>query len=591
MVTVAEAFVTLRPDLGKFGGETEQQLKGATGALNNFGKQASTELDGAAKKAGGFGDAMKGVGTIASGFLAANVVQSGIGAVTGFIGDSIAAIKDSIQVNAQLEAVLKSTGGAAGVTAEHVAGLAGSIEKQSLFEDEAILKGQNLLLTFTNIGNAADGSSHIFDDTTKIMVDMAQAMGTDASGAAIQLGKALNDPTNGISALSRVGVSFTDQQKEQIKTMQEAGDIAGAQTIILNELNKEFGGSAKAASDAAGASEAYKDRMNDLQEEIGSKMLPVNEALMKAKLALVEILATKVVPIISELVEKHWPGMKQAIQQVVAFIQENWPKIQPIFEFAAEFIKTRIEGMIQTVKGIVQVISGVIALVDDLIHGRWSEAWEDLKQIVEGVLNILIGTIKQQFGNIPEIILGVIGSALGAATDLANNIARGILDIIEALPGQVADWIGKIPGAIAGLAGSLYDAGAGIARSLINGLRDALRNFSFRLEIGRQEVAGVEVFPGISTTLRPFSFLKNGLGFVPWDNFAAMLHQGEAVIPADQNPFNPANQNAANTLLGGSGVSLNFNAPVTIAAATREEAEESAGFFAWGLVSAMRVRG
>ena len=83
-------------------------------------------------------------------------------------------------------------------------------------------------------------------------VDLAQAMGGAPKDAAIQLGKALNDPIKGISALTRIGVTFTDEQKAQIKTMQEAGDMAGAQGVILAELNKEFGGSAQAAADADG---------------------------------------------------------------------------------------------------------------------------------------------------------------------------------------------------------------------------------------------------------------------------------------------------------------------------------------------------
>jgi hypothetical protein len=74
-------------------------------------------------------------------------------------------------------------------------------------------------------------------------------LGTDLKGSAVQLGKALNDPIAGVGALSRVGVTFTETQKDMIKTMVEAGNVAGAQTLILDELGKEFGGSAKALAD------------------------------------------------------------------------------------------------------------------------------------------------------------------------------------------------------------------------------------------------------------------------------------------------------------------------------------------------------
>ncbi len=401
--------------------------------------ETSSQLDQMKGKFAGLGDTIGKVGTIAGGFLAANAVQSGVQAVTGFIGDSVAAIKESIQVNAQLKAALESTGASAWTTADKVSDLAGSLEKHSLFEDEAILKGQNLLLTFTNVTDAVDGSSEIFSDASRIMVDMAQAMGTDASGSAIMLGKALNDPTQGISALTRVGVTFTDQQKEQIKAMQEAGDMAGAQGVILNELNKEFGGSAQAASDAAGASERYKDKMNDLQEEIGTKMLPINEKLMEAKIALIDLLVTKVIPVLNDLAEKYWPSVSEAIGQVVAFVEENWPKIQPIIEFAANFVKTQIEGMIQTIKGIVEVIQGVIMVIDGIIHGDWAQVWDGMNKILEGALDIAIGTIKRMFGSIPGIIVDLAEQAATAAFNMGKRLADSVIDGIGNIASRVAD--------------------------------------------------------------------------------------------------------------------------------------------------------
>src|SRR5262245_66611796 len=78
---------------------------------------------------------------------------------------------------------------------------------------------------------------------------MSAALGQDGKASAIQLGKALNDPIKGVTALQRVGVSFTKSQKNQIKALVESGNTLGAQKVILRELGKEFGGAAKAATD------------------------------------------------------------------------------------------------------------------------------------------------------------------------------------------------------------------------------------------------------------------------------------------------------------------------------------------------------
>lgn len=388
------------------------------------------------KEAQGLGKVLGDVGKIAGGFLAANVV-AGVGQkLSGFIGDSIKAAQESKEVNAQLEAVLKSTGNAAGLSADHIRDRAAQLEKASKFEDEAILNGQNLLLTFTNIKGTR------FDEATQTMLDMAQALGTDAAGSAIQLGKALNDPKEGISALTRVGVTFTEEQKNQIEAMQEAGDIAGAQGVILAELNKEFGGSAKAASDAAGANEKYKDRMNDLQEQIGTKMLPIQMKLKEVQAEAVAFIADKVIPVLEELYAKHYPAIAKAVNDVVSFIEENWPKIQPIIEFAADFVKTQIEGMIQQIQGVVKVVTGVIETISALAHGDWQGAWDGFNKVLEGALDILIGTIKRIFGNIPQIIIDVMGEVAGKAYDLGKNLADSVINGIGNLAERVAKKVG-----------------------------------------------------------------------------------------------------------------------------------------------------
>jgi hypothetical protein len=101
-------------------------------------------------------------------------------------------------------------------------------------------------VAFTNVRNEVGEGNDIFSQATETLLDMSVALGTEPKQAAIQLGKALNDPIRGITALRRVGVSFTEQQEKQIEKMVESGRTLDAQRVIIQELNKEFGGSAKA---------------------------------------------------------------------------------------------------------------------------------------------------------------------------------------------------------------------------------------------------------------------------------------------------------------------------------------------------------
>ena len=190
---------------------------------------------------------------------------------------------DQEKAEAKLNAVIKSTGGVAGVTAGHVKELAASLQQVTTFGDETTIAGANLLLTFKNLRNEVGQGNDIFDRTTKVMLDMSTALDQDLKSSAIQLGKALNDPIAGMAALTRVGITFTDSQKEQIKTLQESGDLLGAQKVILQELESQFQGTAAAvAQTSTGQIKQALNALGDAGESIGTIVAPAVVEVAKA---------------------------------------------------------------------------------------------------------------------------------------------------------------------------------------------------------------------------------------------------------------------------------------------------------------------
>jgi phage-related minor tail protein len=189
---------------------------------------------------------------------------------------SIKAFQESNKVARQTQAVLKSTGGAANVTAKEISNLATALSRKTGIDDEVVQSGENMLLTFRNIRNEAGKGNDIFNRSTKVLLDMSKALGVDSSKAAIQLGKALNDPVKGITALRRVGVTFTEQQQKQIDTLVKSGRTLDAQKMILRELTKEFGGSAVAQ---ATSTEKLKVAFGNLEEDLGSGLAPAVDAI------------------------------------------------------------------------------------------------------------------------------------------------------------------------------------------------------------------------------------------------------------------------------------------------------------------------
>ena len=258
-------------------------------------------------------------------FAVAGAAFAGAAAVIAKSAQDLARIE---RINAQTEAVLKSMGNSAGVTAQHIQDLAGNLERLTASEAETIQEGANLLLTFRNIQNQVGANNDIFDQAVTMSVDLARAMGTEASGEAIRLGKALNDPTKGVAALTRVGVSFTEQQKEQIKTLQESGDLLGAQKIILGELQAQFGGSGQAyAATFAGQVELLNHELGALGEEATMVVMPALQTMVASLRELAPEVGAKLSAAIASV---DWKAFTEGIVNAITFLVQNAETIMKV---------------------------------------------------------------------------------------------------------------------------------------------------------------------------------------------------------------------------------------------------------------------
>ena len=216
----------------------------------------------AQKKLKKFGKSIKKVGQNLTTGLTLPIIA--FGAV------SLKAFDEQQKAIAQVEAGLKSTQGQVGLTSEALQKMASDLQSKTLFGDEQILKEATAqLLTFTNITGVQ------FEKTQKIALDLATRLDGDLKSSAIMLGKALNDPVANLSALSRAGIQFSTEQKSTIKALVETNQLAEAQNIILQELEKQYGGSAEAAAKAGmGPITQLKNQLSDLSEQIGERLIP-----------------------------------------------------------------------------------------------------------------------------------------------------------------------------------------------------------------------------------------------------------------------------------------------------------------------------
>lgn len=258
--TAAKLLASLDLDTSKF----EAGAKRVGGSLGQMESRFS-RIGGIAKQ---------GISNVATNLTRIGVVAAG--AISLAVRSGIQSLADLERANQQTGAVIESTGGKAGVSAAQVRQYAEELENVTTADDKLIQSGENLLLTFTGI------SGEVFPQATKAMVDLSIAMAqgdvanADFKSSAIQIGKALNDPIRGVTALRRVGVQLTAQQEKQIKKFVESGDIMSAQKVILKELETEFGEAGRAAGEGFGGDlRRLDDAFEDSRMALATGFLPV----------------------------------------------------------------------------------------------------------------------------------------------------------------------------------------------------------------------------------------------------------------------------------------------------------------------------
>jgi hypothetical protein len=582
----------LKSDIAAARGEAMGAMDGIVGGLSAVGGMAVHALAGA--------------------------VVAGIGVLSLGLYKSVEAAMDAQAVQAQLAAVIKSTGGAAGWSAEQANNLAESLMQVTGVDDETIVSAQSLLLTFTKIGG------EIMPQATEAALDMAQTFGMDVSSAAVMLGKALNDPVEGVGALRRVGVSLTAEQEEQIKRFVELGDVASAQKVILSELATETGGAARAFGQTfAGQLAIAKASIGNIFEEVGMKLLPVlNDLLQKYIVPLIPKIAelatafadrlAKAIPVVVDWLSRAADWLKNnqgvivavlaaigaaiaafvyttvipaAVAAITAMapillvmaaiaavaylvyqawtnnwggIQEKtaavWAWLQPIFAQVATWLMTNIPIALQTLQNI------------------WSAIWGGVQAVVSAVLPIVMGIVRA-FQSALQGDWYVFGANLRQAWDAAwKLLAQIVSDAWTGIKASISTIINKTIDFFRNT--DWRELGKNIIDGLINGIRNGMGAFAEALRAVVQ--AGIDALRGFLGMHSPSEFFQREIagnimqGWV--DGIMMRTPQLEAAMSMSANQMSMAAGASLRTIEGGGNI-INFHYSPTISTADRYEAE------------------
>jgi hypothetical protein len=349
-----------------------------------------TGIQQAQNALGGFGKSLLSIGTLVAGAFA-------IRGIFNFGMEAVIAAERAQQFNDILVQVAKSTD-------TFGANLTGGTNRLLKFADaqelvigveaELIKETQAVLLSFKSVGQSADEAGGSFDRATMAAFDIAGVLKTDAKSAAVQLGKALENPIRGLTALGKAGTTFTDQQKEQIRVLVESGNLLSAQTLILDEIESQYGGVAEAA---ALGSVKMQLAFGQIQDALGAALAPAFQKFTT-------YFINEVVPPLTKFFEQDFPRIIQELkplaEDVMTFFGDIGEGLKDFLNIDAD--TSLLEGILdkfneigenpefQTFLGNVKTIFDEMAPVLANVVFNIGELAVKLTPLLEGALNRVI---------------------------------------------------------------------------------------------------------------------------------------------------------------------------------------------------------
>lgn len=396
---------------------------------------------------------MSGVGEFAK---KAAIGAAGLGIAAGVGALKLATMAEEAQVgDARIANIAKSMGIFGDKSGEVTKRLLDQANAQAALtgvDDDTIKATQAKLLTFKNLAVTADKTGGAFDRAQRAALDMAAAGFGSAENNAVSLGKALEDPIKGITALGRQGVTFTEQEKKKIATLVKSGKTLDAQNMILKAVETQVGGTAAAT---AKSSDKMKWAFGEAMESVGGLLLPAFENLTT-------FITTKVLPPIQGFVDKVKSGkdpigaMSETIKETFGAqasgifdkIVEVVGKVLDTFKAVGEWVAANRSWLEPLAVGVLvmvaayktwAVITGVLALAQAALNIAMTA--NPIGIIVMAIIGLIAALVYAWKNNekFRAIVLAVWDNIKGAAIGVWNAVSGAFKRLGAWL---VATWTG-----------------------------------------------------------------------------------------------------------------------------------------------------
>lgn len=259
--------------------------------------------------------------------LAGIALGTAIAAAVVMIGRNTIAAEREV---AQLDAIIRSTGGAAGYTRQQLLDMADTLSSKSTFSGGEIVEAQTRLLSYSGIlaSNIPRAMQAVIDQSARLGISVTQSAET--------IGRALESPSKAAAALAQqgFGAAFTKEVRGTIDELVKAGKEGEAQVMILEILEESYAGAAQAARDTfGGALQALGNTLNDITTAGDGSLRGATDAVN-------ELIATLNDPATREGFNNLISGAVEAIGTLAQFAATTGN----VAKFVAEELAARFNG-------------------------------------------------------------------------------------------------------------------------------------------------------------------------------------------------------------------------------------------------------
>jgi len=407
---------------------------------------AQKALGDVEKKSSGFATAFKGAAAaIAASAVVDKVVQFGTAAVNSA---------------SDLE---QSLGGSQQIFGKY----AGNIEKFSKTTAENMGISQGKFLEMSNVTgsllkNTGMPLKEVTGNTkalTERAADMAAMFGGDVDQALGAINSALKgemDPLENFgvslkaSAVNAKAVSMGLVDAEGKAT--DYGKSQAAIALIMEQSADSAGTFARESDTLAGRQAIMSARWQDMQTQLGTKLLPIINKVAG-------FLLDTMIPALSKVatwIQVNWPPIyeeyiKPVMENIQIIIKAVLDAVGLIWKHFGKNIMDQVKNFMKFIGGHIKagmkVISGIFDVIIGLLTGDWKRAWNGAKKIVTGIIDNFVNQFKYLYRtgrNILSAIWHIIADPVKKGYQAARTVLGNMLDFIRDIPGRIGRLLASI---------------------------------------------------------------------------------------------------------------------------------------------------